>query len=90
VAKTRALTLCGAGGIGKTRLALRILARVADEFPDGVWFAELGDLRQPELVVSRVAAAIGIARSRAGRCWTPSPTPWPSAGCCWYSTTVST
>ncbi len=58
---TRALTLCGAGGIGKTRLALRILAAVADEFPDGVWFVELGDLRQPDLVVSRVASVIGVS-----------------------------
>jgi predicted ATPase/DNA-binding CsgD family transcriptional regulator len=58
---TRALTLCGAGGIGKTRLALRILDAAADEFPDGTWFVELGDLRQPDLVVSRVASAIGIS-----------------------------
>ena len=58
---TRALTLCGAGGIGKTRLALRILAAAADEFPDGTWFVELGDLRQPDLVVSRVASAIGVS-----------------------------
>ena len=58
---TRALTLCGAGGIGKTRLALRTLAAAADDFPDGTWFVELGDLRQPELVVSRVASAIGVS-----------------------------
>ena len=58
--ETRALTLCGAGGIGKTRLALRVLAAAADEFPDGVWFVELGDLRQPDLVVSRVASVIGV------------------------------
>jgi predicted ATPase/DNA-binding NarL/FixJ family response regulator len=58
---TRALTLCGAGGIGKTRLALRILAAAADDFPDGTWFVELGDLRQPDLVVSRVASAIGVS-----------------------------
>ncbi len=58
---TRALTLCGAGGIGKTRLALRTLDAAADEFPDGTWFVELGDLRQPDLVVSRVAAAIGVS-----------------------------
>jgi len=56
----RVLTLCGAGGIGKTRLALRMLSAVAAEFPDGVWFVELADLRQPDLVVSRIAAAIGI------------------------------
>jgi predicted ATPase/DNA-binding CsgD family transcriptional regulator len=58
---TRALTLCGAGGIGKTRLALRTLAAAADDFPDGTWFVELGDLRQPDLVVSRVASAIGVS-----------------------------
>jgi predicted ATPase/tetratricopeptide (TPR) repeat protein len=61
VGTTRALTLRGPGGIGKTRLALRLLASVADDFPDGAWFAELADLRQPELVVSRVAAVFGIA-----------------------------
>ncbi len=60
VGMTRALTLCGTGGIGKTRLALRLLAAVADEFPDGAWFVQLGDLRQPDLVVSRVATAIGV------------------------------
>ena len=56
----RAVTLCGSGGIGKTRLALRVLAGLTAEFPDGVWFIELGDLRQPELVVSRVASVIGV------------------------------
>lgn len=61
VGTTRALTLRGPGGIGKTRLALRLLASVADDFPDGAWVAELADLRQPELVVSRVAAVLGIA-----------------------------
>jgi len=61
VGTVRALTLRGPGGIGKTRLALRLLASVAGDFPDGVWFAELADLRQPELVVSRVAAVLGIA-----------------------------
>ncbi len=61
---TRALTLCGAGGIGKTRLALRILAAAADEFPDGVWFIELADLRQTDLVVSRVASVIGVSEER--------------------------
>ncbi len=60
VGVTRALTLCGAGGIGKTRLALQVLAAVADEFPDGVWFVELGDLRQPDLVVPCVASAVGV------------------------------
>jgi predicted ATPase/DNA-binding CsgD family transcriptional regulator len=60
VPSTRAVTLCGPGGIGKTRLALRVLAELTDDFPDGVWFIELGDLRQPDLVVSRVASVIGV------------------------------
>ncbi len=56
----RALTLCGPGGIGKTRLALQVLATVAGDFPDGVWLVELGDLWEPQLVVSRVASAVGV------------------------------
>jgi predicted ATPase/DNA-binding CsgD family transcriptional regulator len=56
----RAVTLCGPGGIGKTRLLLRLVALMADDYPDGTWLVELGDLRQPELVVSRVATAIGV------------------------------
>jgi predicted ATPase len=64
--QARALTLCGPGGIGKTRLALRVLAAAADEFPDGTWFVELADLRQPDLVASRVAAALGVSEE-AGR-----------------------
>jgi len=59
--QTRALTLCGPGGIGKTRLALRILAAAAAEFPDGICLVELADLRQPDLVASRVAAALGVS-----------------------------
>jgi predicted ATPase/tetratricopeptide (TPR) repeat protein len=61
VYSTRALTLCGPGGIGKTRLALRVLAALAAEFPDGAWFVELADLQQPDLVISRVAAALGVS-----------------------------
>ncbi len=57
---TRALTLCGPGGIGKTRLALRVLRTVVAAFPDGVCFVDLGDLWQPDLVISRVASALGV------------------------------
>ena len=64
--RTRALTLCGPGGIGKTRLALRLMAATADEYPEGTWFVELADLRQPDLVASRVAAVIGVSEE-AGR-----------------------
>ncbi|HEY2549186.1 MAG TPA: tetratricopeptide repeat protein [Streptosporangiaceae bacterium] len=57
---SRALTLCGAGGIGKTRLALQLMASLGGDFPDGVWFVELADLRQPELVVSRIASVVEV------------------------------
>jgi predicted ATPase/DNA-binding CsgD family transcriptional regulator/Tfp pilus assembly protein PilF len=56
----RALTLCGPGGIGKTRLALRLAGELAGDFPDGTWLAELADLRDPDLVPRRVAATLGI------------------------------
>ena len=61
LSSTRALTLCGPGGIGKTRLALRLLAVVAAEFPDGAWFVELADLLLPDLVISRIAAVLGVS-----------------------------
>jgi predicted ATPase/DNA-binding CsgD family transcriptional regulator len=64
--RTRALTLCGAGGIGKTRLALRLLRMVSDEFPDGVYVVELGDLWEAGLIVSRMASLIGVD-GEAGR-----------------------
>jgi predicted ATPase/DNA-binding CsgD family transcriptional regulator len=57
---SRALTLCGAGGIGKTRLALQLIASLRADFPDGAWFVELADLRQPELVVSRIASVVEV------------------------------
>ena len=57
---TRLLTLTGPGGIGKTRLALRTLAAMADEFPDGACYVELADLTSPDLVVARVASAVGV------------------------------
>ena len=56
----RAVTLCGAGGIGKSRLALRLLAAISADFPDGFWFVELGEVRQAEHVIAQVAAAVGV------------------------------
>ncbi len=64
--QTRQLTLCGAGGIGKTRLALRLLSAVRQEYPDGVFVVELGDLWEPDLIVSRMTALLGID-GEAGR-----------------------
>ncbi len=61
---TRLLTLTGPGGIGKTRLALRTLAAMADEFPDGACYVELADVTNPDLIVTRVASAIGVAEEQ--------------------------
>jgi predicted ATPase/DNA-binding NarL/FixJ family response regulator len=56
----RALTLCGPGGIGKTRLALRLGCEVVPGFPDGAWLVELADTEDPSLVTRRVATALGL------------------------------
>ena len=58
--RSRSLTLCGPGGIGKTRLAMRLLGTASPDYPDGVWVVELGDLWEPALIVSRMASLLGI------------------------------
>src|SRR4051812_7066778 len=56
----RLVTLTGAGGVGKTRLAQRAGAELRRGFPDGVWFVGLAELRDPELVAVTVGEALGI------------------------------
>jgi len=56
----RALSLCGPGGIGKTRLALRLACETVPGYPDGAWLVELADTEDPALVARRVAAALGV------------------------------
>ncbi len=62
--KVKILTLCGPGGIGKTRLALRLAADLAADYADGAWLADLGGADAAELVVPLVAAAIGVREER--------------------------
>jgi predicted ATPase/DNA-binding winged helix-turn-helix (wHTH) protein len=59
------VTLVGAGGIGKTRLALELARGLLPRFAGGVWIAELGLLSDPDLVLPTVAAAIGLAGGAA-------------------------
>ncbi len=56
----RLVTLTGVGGVGKTRLALEVAARLSDEFPDGVWFFDLAAVTDPAAVPDAVAAVLGI------------------------------
>ncbi|MGO9154762.1 ATP-binding protein [Mycobacterium sp.] len=58
----RLVTLTGVGGVGKTRLATEVAARLADEFPDGVWFFELAAVTDPAAVPDAVAAVLGITQ----------------------------
>lgn len=55
----RFTTLTGAGGSGKTRLALQLGAETIDAFPDGVWFVEMADLTEETDIVHAVAEACG-------------------------------
>jgi predicted ATPase/DNA-binding CsgD family transcriptional regulator len=62
----RLLTLTGVGGVGKTRLALRVAAGVRRAFADGVWLVELSALQDRTLLEQTVADAVGL-RDRSTR-----------------------
>ena len=56
----RLVTLVGSGGIGKTRIALRVAANDVPRWPDGVWIAELAPIRNAALVTGAVARILAI------------------------------
>jgi predicted ATPase/DNA-binding SARP family transcriptional activator len=56
----RLVTLTGAGGCGKTRLALEIAADLVDDLADGVFFVELAPVRDPHRVASAIAQTLGV------------------------------
>jgi predicted ATPase/class 3 adenylate cyclase/DNA-binding CsgD family transcriptional regulator len=59
-AQNRVVTLTGAGGAGKTRLAIQVAAAMVGEFGDGVWYVDLAPITDPELVAVTVARALGL------------------------------
>ena len=56
----RVVTLTGAGGVGKTRLAIQVAAQLAVDFGDGAWYVDLAPLTDPDLVPATVARALGL------------------------------
>ncbi len=63
VGDSRLVTLTGAGGCGKTRLALAVAANVADNHPDGICWVDLAPLSDPTLVPAALAGVLGLPES---------------------------
>ncbi|HUY11585.1 MAG TPA: adenylate/guanylate cyclase domain-containing protein [Candidatus Dormibacteraeota bacterium] len=60
VGEARLSAIIGAGGVGKTRTALKVAASCLDTFSDGVWLIELAPISDPTLVASAIAAVFGV------------------------------
>lgn len=57
----RFVTLTGAGGVGKTRLAVQVASRIAGEFPGGVWFVDFAPVTNPLVAPVTLARTLGLA-----------------------------
>jgi DNA-binding winged helix-turn-helix (wHTH) protein len=57
---SRLLSLTGAGGVGKTQLALRLASELLNDFSDGVWLVDLAPLSLPHLVAQTIATVLGV------------------------------
>ncbi|MGQ0600695.1 MAG: LuxR C-terminal-related transcriptional regulator [Anaerolineales bacterium] len=62
---SRLVTLAGAGGCGKTRLALQVAEAVSNRYQDGVWLVALASLRDPALVPQLITKTLGILQAPA-------------------------
>jgi predicted ATPase len=63
----RLVSLVGPGGVGKTRLAIRIATDLGRGFPDGAWMVELADVRDSALVSNAVMASLHTHICSIGR-----------------------
>ena len=61
----RLVTLTGAGGTGKTRLAIAVAAELRDAFPDGIFFVDLAPLTEPDLVLPTIASTLGVRETES-------------------------
>lgn len=66
LSKARLVTLVGVAGVGKTRLAVRVATQCRRQFRGGVWLIELAPVRDPTLIPSTVAQAIGLREDAGG------------------------
>ena len=64
VAAHRLVTLFGAGGVGKTRLAAQAGGELLDRFSDGVWIADFAPITEPASVTSVVAQVLGVSQAQ--------------------------
>ncbi|MCZ7435218.1 adenylate/guanylate cyclase domain-containing protein [Micromonospora sp. WMMC241] len=62
----RLVTVLGAGGAGKTRLAVELASGIVENYPDGVWFVDIAAVTDPGLVAFEIAAVLGL-RPEPGR-----------------------
>jgi predicted ATPase len=60
LAENRLVTLTGAGGACKTRLAIEVAGRTAIDFRDGIWYVDLAPITHPEVVPVTVARTLGL------------------------------
>jgi non-specific serine/threonine protein kinase len=58
--ESRLVTIVGTGGVGKTRVAVRVATQTTGRYPDGVHLVELSSVRDPLLLASTVAASLGL------------------------------
>ena len=66
IAAHRMVTVTGPGGVGKTRLAMEVGQQAAGSRRDGGWFVELAEVTDPAMVVSAVAAVVGVPERHGG------------------------
>jgi predicted ATPase len=60
----RLVTAVGPGGVGKTRLVIRVAGAVAERYDDGVCFVDLVPVTEPDAVAAAVATALGLGESQ--------------------------